>query len=48
MLFAFRNTLLIVKKIAVLIWGQKHCRGYERSFTQSPAHFCQNMAIAYP
>ena len=28
MLFAFRNTLLIVKKIAVLFWGQKHRRGY--------------------
>ena len=26
--FAFRKILLIVKKIAVLIWGQKHCRGY--------------------
>ena len=28
MLFAFRNIFLIVKKIAVLIWGQKYCRGY--------------------
>ena len=28
MLFAFRIILLIVKKIAVLIWAQKHCRGY--------------------
>ena len=28
MLFAFRNFLLSVKKIAVLIWGRNHCQGY--------------------
>ena len=34
MLFACRNLLLIAKKIAVLILGRNHCRGYNSSWFQ--------------